>query len=745
MRAMFLPAARRAASSIAGFLALVFLVGCATAPPARGPEPGAAGARRPEAAAADLELRALLLLLADRRMYEQVTVLRALEGGPELREELAVTLGRIGDRQGRRVLQGLLIDDAPAVRRAAAFSLGLLGDPEARSALLAAVHDADHETGVLAVEALGRLHVPVAEVGEQLLALPEDERWARLLPYLFRFREPAMIPLAERGLGLAGGDLHARAAYALARDPLPAAAPLLRRLLSDPASQVRAWAARGLGLVGSGADDLAALLPLLDEPPGGRAGGPAGRRAGVGSQGGQEGPAGSAGGPVIEALRAGRALVLAGKAAPAAQWRPRLLQVLGDPRPGVRAAAVEAAGLWLPDRELGEALAARAAGGQGALAPVPPVPVRERGLAVVALATGTHPRARELAAAAAGDAEADLRAHSAEAAGLLSDAELLSRLASDPSPVVREAALTARLAFALPPAAAAARQGQRAEPERQPAGRAAAGTEPAAAIAAGALADADEGVRAVVLDWLAEHPLLPLKALSDAVAAALRDSSVEAGLAAIKALAARGEAQPLERGAAVAVLENLAGDLPYVLRREAGRRLARLGRPVPALGPADNGKAPETYRDIITRTRRPRLVEIRTARGALRVRLACSQAPLTCLNFLALAGQGFFTGSSFHRVVPDFVIQGGDPRGDGYGGPGYTIRDEINRLRYARGVVGMALAGPDTGGSQFFITLSPQPHLDGGFTAFGEVVAGGEALDSIVAGERIESVVELKE
>jgi cyclophilin family peptidyl-prolyl cis-trans isomerase len=741
MRAMFLPAARRAASSLAGFLALVFFVGCATAPPAQGPEAGAAAARRPGAAATELELRALLLLLADRRMYEQVTVLRALEGGPELREELAVSLGRIGDRQGRRVLQGLLIDDAPAVRRAAAFSLGLLGDPEGRPALLAAVHDADHETGVLAVEALGRLHVPVAEVGEQLLALPEDQRWARLLPYLFRFREPAMIPLAERGLVVSGGDLHARAAYALARDPLPAAAPLLRRLLSDPASQVRAWAARGLGLVGSGADDLAALLPLLDEPPGGRTAGPASRHAGDWSQGGQEGPAGSAGGPVIEALRAARALVLAGKAAPAAQWRQRLLQVLADPLPGVRAAAVEAAGLWLPDRELGEALAARAAGSLGAAFPVP---VRERGLAVVALATGAHPRARELAAAAAGAAEADLRAHSAEAAGLLSDAELLSRLASDPSPVVREAALTARLAFALPPAAAAARQGQRAKPERHPAGGAAAGTE-AAAIAALALADADEGVRAVVLDWLAEHPLLPLKALSDAVAAALRDSSVEAGLAAIKALAARGEAQPLERGAAVAVLENLAGDLPYVLRREAGRGLARLGRPVPAPGPADNGKTPETYRDIVTRTRLPRLVEIRTARGTLRVRLACSQAPLTCLNFLALAGQGFFTGSSFHRVVPDFVIQGGDPRGDGYGGPGYTIRDEINRLRYARGVVGMALAGPDTGGSQFFVTLSPQPHLDGGFTAFGEVVAGGEALDSIVAGERIESVVELKD
>ena len=95
-------------------------------------------------------------------------------------------------------------------------------------------------------------------------------------------------------------------------------------------------------------------------------------------------------------------------------------------------------------------------------------------------------------------------------------------------------------------------------------------------------------------------------------------------------------------------------------------------------------------------------------------------------------------------MVPDFVIQGGDPKGDGTGGPGYTIRDEINRLRYGRGMLGMALAGPDTGGSQFFITLSPQPHLDGGYTIFGEVVGGHEVLDQIRIGDRIETVVEVR-
>ena len=87
-------------------------------------------------------------------------------------------------------------------------------------------------------------------------------------------------------------------------------------------------------------------------------------------------------------------------------------------------------------------------------------------------------------------------------------------------------------------------------------------------------------------------------------------------------------------------------------------------------------------------------------------------APLTVENFVALARKGFFNGLSVHRVVPDFVVQDGDPRGDGEGGPGYTIRDELNQRPYLRGTVGMALDWADTGGSQFFITHSPQPHLD---------------------------------
>ena len=110
-------------------------------------------------------------------------------------------------------------------------------------------------------------------------------------------------------------------------------------------------------------------------------------------------------------------------------------------------------------------------------------------------------------------------------------------------------------------------------------------------------------------------------------------------------------------------------------------------------------------------------------------------------TFVTLARKGFFDGLSVHRVVPDFVIQSGDPRGDGEGGPGFTIRDELNGRPYLRGTVGMALdLWRDTGGSQFFITHSPQPHLDAKYTVFGRVIAGMDVVDQIQQGDIIRRV-----
>jgi cyclophilin family peptidyl-prolyl cis-trans isomerase len=119
------------------------------------------------------------------------------------------------------------------------------------------------------------------------------------------------------------------------------------------------------------------------------------------------------------------------------------------------------------------------------------------------------------------------------------------------------------------------------------------------------------------------------------------------------------------------------------------------------------------------------------------IRFACSavaEAPFTAAAVLALADRRYFDGSTWHRVVPNFVVQDGDPRGDGWGGPAFVLRDGINPVRYESGTVGMALSGPDTGGCQYFITLTPQPHFDGTYVVFGRMVAGRDVLDRISQG-----------
>lgn len=131
---------------------------------------------------------------------------------------------------------------------------------------------------------------------------------------------------------------------------------------------------------------------------------------------------------------------------------------------------------------------------------------------------------------------------------------------------------------------------------------------------------------------------------------------------------------------------------------------------------------------------------VTTSKGSFTIELLPNDAPLTVDNFIRLAQRGYFRGITIHRVVPNFVIQGGDPRGDGNGGPGYQIRCEINQVPYERAAVGMALSGKDTGGSQWFVTHSRQPHLDGGYTVFGQVISGMNVVDSIVRGDTIQSI-----
>jgi peptidyl-prolyl cis-trans isomerase B (cyclophilin B) len=133
---------------------------------------------------------------------------------------------------------------------------------------------------------------------------------------------------------------------------------------------------------------------------------------------------------------------------------------------------------------------------------------------------------------------------------------------------------------------------------------------------------------------------------------------------------------------------------------------------------------------------------IETTRGNIVVKLAPEHAPKTVNNFVFLAKEGYYDGITFHRVINNFMVQGGDPTGTGRGGPGYKFEDETrgNPLKHTSKVISMANAGPNTNGSQFFITHSPQPHLDGKHTVFGTVTQGTEVVDQIKQGDTMTKV-----
>jgi peptidyl-prolyl cis-trans isomerase B (cyclophilin B) len=137
-----------------------------------------------------------------------------------------------------------------------------------------------------------------------------------------------------------------------------------------------------------------------------------------------------------------------------------------------------------------------------------------------------------------------------------------------------------------------------------------------------------------------------------------------------------------------------------------------------------------------------KVATIKTNKGNIKLQLHHDKTPKTCANFEKLAGDGFYDGLKFHRVIPDFMIQTGCPQGDGRGGPGYSFEDELHPdLKHdGPGVLSMANAGPNTNGSQFFITHVATPHLDGKHSVFGRVLEGQEVVDSIAQGDLMEQV-----
>ena len=250
----------------------------------------------------------------------------------------------------------------------------------------------------------------------------------------------------------------------------------------------------------------------------------------------------------------------------------------------------------------------------------------------------------------------------------------------------------------------------------------------------------DPIIRGTAADLLGDLP--PNESITDALvnglAVALRDRDMnDAALSILDALGKQKNAKANE-----AIKGALTSDDHLIRRRAVSMLKTNGGGDLSSqIATVKTGNTPADYNRAIARMGTTVNAVVTTTKGAFTIQLLPDEAPMTVDNFIRLANRNYFNGITVHRVVPNFVIQDGDPRGDGNGGPGYQIRCEINQSPYGRGAVGMALSGKDTGGSQWFVTHAPQPHLDGGYTVFGKVISGMEVVDSIARGDVIQSIV----
>ncbi|HUP20269.1 MAG TPA: peptidylprolyl isomerase, partial [Gemmatimonadota bacterium] len=249
-----------------------------------------------------------------------------------------------------------------------------------------------------------------------------------------------------------------------------------------------------------------------------------------------------------------------------------------------------------------------------------------------------------------------------------------------------------------------------------------------------ALERGDPGTVSAAAEVLADSAFVAMgsvAALLETWRALTAPEDLEPMAAVLSALGAAGD--PAARPALEAALDHPDATLR---RAAAGALEALMGEPVEVPAAPDPPDRTVDWSALAALGPRPWLV-IETEHGRIAVELDAEQAPLTVQTIAGFARDGSYAGVPFHRVVPNFVIQGGDfSRGDGWGGPGFEIRSEFTRLDYERGTLGMASAGKDTEGSQWFVTHSMQPHLDGRYTAFGRVVEGMDVVDRVLEGDR---------
>jgi cyclophilin family peptidyl-prolyl cis-trans isomerase/HEAT repeat protein len=585
----------------------------------------------------------------------------------------------------------VLTDRDPEVRQMAAFALGLLGDRRARDPLIAALADAStlvqgaaaEALGLLgdssAADAIGRLAAQVVQSGALAQPPGDEDDVRRDTPAaacrlaLYALVRLKAYPQVAAAMLDQSGQPRVRwwpVAFALQRLEDKRALPALLTLAKEANPYTRAFAVKGLAALRD-PDALPMLMPLLSS----------GERS-----------------VLIETIRALGRIGDAAAAAPLLRFihdastdpqvrlesivalggihpslsvpsdlNDTLLDLLSDANPTIRAAALRSLSATDPESFITVL---------SGLDPDPHWSVR----AALATVLGSMTSDVALPRLEAMLADSDQRVIPAILESLVklqapkAAAILLERLKVD-DPVVRSAAATG-LGTLKPPGGAAA--------------------------------------------------------LAEAYTFGQRDPSYNARAAALGALASYGQA------AAAPVLKTAFADKDWAVRVRAARLMAQLDPAAAAEAATQIRPAPTTLSAEVYATERltnPTVstqAYLETDRGTIQIELAVLDAPLTVENFVTLARRGFFDGLSVHRVVPNFVVQDGDPRGDGEGGPGYSIRDELNQRSNLRGTVGMALdLWPDTGGSQYFITHSPQPHLDGRYTVFGRVVSGMDVVDRI--------------
>jgi cyclophilin family peptidyl-prolyl cis-trans isomerase/HEAT repeat protein len=647
-----------------------------------------------------VEALAPILMTEDRRVFD-IALLGRAAAHPEalVRRSAMLAVGRIGDRRGAPLLVEGLGDRDLGVVADAFFALGLLADSANAAEILRRVQGPDS----LDAASLSEATAALARIGGQaaVTALADiiagrtaiaANRRAFMLPTALleswrlgnRAAVAAMLPFLTNP----DDDLRWRATYTLARLRAPLAGDLLLRAARDKLPLVRETAVRALSRSFADSAGLAPALVLAEL-----------RRAADDRSMGVK----------VHALQA------------LATWRDTTtadiaIRLLGDPDFNVRLQATTA---------LGEIR------GTAALAALDGVfdrrdatwAMRRTALGVLARADTARFRAR----AAAWQTSPDVRERMAvlEGWGAISGADeaIFRNGMQDSDPRVHATALGSW---------------RSARPRNDPAVLAAARDalrHPAAevrATGAGVL-----GANATVED---------LDLLLAAWRAGNADVERDAQQAILGTLSGLARRTPglIERLADPSRRDFFTPPTDPLLRRDAVRSWPELAERWGPATPVVTGRSIEDYRGVVRTLmlarENPKVIIELEGRTTIEVELLPKEAPLTVANFLRLIDRRWFDGNRWHRVVPNFVVQDGDKSGTGSGGPGWSIRDEFNRRRYDVPMLGMALSGPDTGGSQWFITLSPQPHLDARYTIFGKVIGSYSGLQRITQGDLIRSI-----